>query len=102
MISFFKNILRKLPIGKYIVVFQIRGVWEIQNFKNQEIRRDYCKFVILHNKIKDHYKLNYSGYCATKHKAYKEMMEAVNDLNNGKKIILNGNLIPLGELPDAK
>lgn len=93
MFSFIKKLLMKLPIGFYKEKYSIRGVWEIRNFKNQEIRRDFCKFYILHNEMKDHYKLNYTGYLPTKHKAYKKMMEAVNDLNSGKKIIVNRNLV---------
>lgn len=95
MFSFLKKLLKKIPIGYYKEAYSIRGVWQIENSRNADIRKDFCRFSILYNSIKNHYKLNYTGYLPTKHKAYMEMVEAVNDLNSGKKIIINKKLINL-------
>jgi hypothetical protein len=93
MLSFLKKLFKKIPIGYYKEAYFVRGIWQIKNSRNVDIRKDFCGFSIVYNRIKNHYKLNYTGYLPTKHKAYKEMVEAVNDLNAGKKIIINKKLI---------
>jgi hypothetical protein len=76
--------------GSYEPVFQISGTWNINSPSGTY--NEYCHFTISYNKVKNHYKLESTGYRPKNHGRYEFVFNATVRLNEGTYFAKGGEL----------
>jgi hypothetical protein len=84
------KILDLFKKGSYEPVYQKSGTWNVNSPSGTY--NEYCNFTILYNKVKNHYKLEATGYKPKNHGRYEFVFNATVSLNEGTYYTKGGEL----------